>query len=107
MSTLSSPCRAWFRPIALSALSALSALPVLPASPGTTRPSLLRSDFFYPLPQTTETTTLREVTLGLTCWFSFAFTETFAAAEKAWVSFHASDSIWVYFNNKLLTAHQG
>lgn len=78
-----------------------------PASPGRGSDALPRSDYFYPLPQTSETTTLREATLGVTCWFTFAFTETFAATERSWVSFRASDSIWVYFDGTLLTSHQG
>ena len=47
------------------------------------------------------------MTLGLTCWFTFAFTETFAVTRRPWLSFRASDSIWVFFNNVLLTSHQG
>lgn len=65
------------------------------------------SDYFYPIDSASTLTTLREAVLGVTCWFTFAFTQTFAKTAHPQISFRASDSIWVYFNNRLVYSEQG
>ena len=43
----------------------------------------------------------------MTCWFTFAFSQSFAKTEHPLIFFRASDSIWVYFNNRLVYSTQG
>ena len=72
-------------------------------------PGLCCSPYFYPLPTTSDTTTLRESELGIRCWFTFQYMEVFRFNETAndWIHIETTDTIMVYLNGKLIYQKMG
>ena len=64
---------------------------------------VIDSPVFYPVPDETECTTLRERQLGVRCWFTFHFMEIFSYNEALndWIEVSATDSLMLYINGRL------
>lgn len=54
-------------------------------------------DYFYPLTESYEITTLLEASLGIQCWFTQAFREIYPATIERghWVYVESTDNLWV------------
>ena len=61
-------------------------------------------DYFYPLTESYEITTLLEASLGIQCWFTQAFREIYPATIERghWVYVESTDNLWVYLGDRLI-----
>lgn len=67
------------------------------------------SSVFYPVPDETERTTLREIQFGVHCWFTFQFMEIFPYNESLndWIEVSSTDSLMLFINGRLEWSSMG
>ena len=64
----------------------------------------LSSSSFYPMSTTTDITTLREIYLGVTCWFSTEFLEFYKVnrLRAQWLEFQTDNDIIIFVNQQFV-----